>query len=187
MRCAWVNENDSIYVKYHDEEWGRPLYDDAQLFEMLCLEGAQAGLSWITILKKRQHYREVFDFFDAEKIARYDNTKIEQLLADPGIVRNRLKVRAFIQNANAYLKIRAQHGSFSDYIWAFVDGKPVQNHWDSIKEMPVSTEVSERMSKQLKKEGFNFVGPTICYSFMQAVGMVNDHTTNCNCYDELKS
>ena len=181
-RCAWVPNDDPLYIAYHDDEWGMPEYDDQRLFEMLLLEGAQAGLSWSTILHKREGYRRAFDDFDAEKMARYDTEKTASLLADPGIVRNRLKVNAAIGNARAYLQIRDELGSFSDYLWQFVDGQPVINHWKSLSEVPASTEPSEAMSKALKKRGFRFVGPTICYAFMQAVGMVNDHTTDCFCH-----
>lgn len=185
MRCSWASEVEPIYKDYHDQEWGRPIFDDQVLFEMLCLEGAQAGLSWITVLKKREHYRKVFDHFDTEKMAAYDQSKIDALLDDPGIIRNRLKVRAFIENAKAYIKIRQSHSSFASYIWSFVDGVPIQNQWTNETGIPASTEVSEKMSKQLKKDGFKFVGPTICYAFMQAVGMVNDHTVECFCHEEV--
>lgn len=181
MRCAWVEGKDPLYVAYHDEEWGVPNFDDQQLFEMLCLEGAQAGLSWWTVLKKRAHYREVFDRFDAHKMKDYDEEKIASLLADPGIIRNKLKVNAFIRNAEAYLKIQAEHGSFSNYIWSFVDGTPINNEIASLSEVPAKTEISDIMSKQLKKDGFKFIGSTICYAFMQAVGMVNDHVKGCQC------
>ncbi len=176
-RCAWVG-NDPLYLDYHDHEWGVPLRDDRQLFEMLCLEGAQAGLSWITVLKKRAHYREVFDDFDPTKIAIYDEHKRAALLADPGIIRNKLKVNAFIVNAQRCLEI-SETRSFSDYLWQFVDGEPVINHWQSLSDIPVTTAQSDAMSKQLKKDGFKFIGSTICYAFMQATGMVNDHTTDC--------
>lgn len=179
MRCPWADEAEPIYVAYHDNEWGKPTYDDQQLFEMLCLEGAQAGLSWITILKKRETYREVFDQFVAEKIIQYDQQKINQLMKNPGIIRNRLKINAFICNAQAYLTIRQKYGTFSSYIWSFVDGKPLINHWETMEDVPTQTERSNDMSKQLKKDGFKFVGPTICYAFMQATGMVNDHLTSC--------
>ncbi|VAX02250.1 DNA-3-methyladenine glycosylase [hydrothermal vent metagenome] len=178
-RCAWVPANDSLYIAYHDEEWGVPEYDDRRLFEMLLLEGAQAGLSWITILRKRENYRRLFDDFDAEKIARYRPKKIASLLDDPGIVRNRLKVNAAIGNARAYLEIRDEFGSFSDYLWQFVNGEPIINEWKKLSDVPASTAQSDTMSKALKKRGFKFVGTTICYAFMQAVGMVNDHTTDC--------
>lgn len=176
-RCAWVS-NDPLYQEYHDHEWGVALYDDQQLFEMLCLEGAQAGLSWITVLRKREHYRKVFDNFDANKIAHYTPQKRQQLLSDAGIIRNKLKVNAFIVNAQRYLEIK-QEGSFSDYLWQFVNGKPVLNHWKNLQEIPATTRQSDTMAKQLKKDGFKFVGSTICYAFMQATGMVNDHTTDC--------
>lgn len=181
-RCAWVGP-DPLYIDYHDHEWGAPQFDDQKLFELLCLEGAQAGLSWITVLKKRAHYRQVFDHFDAEKIARYDDAKRQQLLADPGIIRNKLKVNAFIHNAQRYLDIRQQQ-RFSDYLWQFVDGKPVINHWRDITQVPVTTPQSDAMAKQLKKDGFKFVGSTICYALMQASGMVNDHTVDCFCYSK---
>ena len=179
-RCAWVSD-DPLYIDYHDNEWGRPVYDDQKLFEMLCLEGAQAGLSWITVLKKRAHYRKVFDNFDAQKIAGYTQHKREQLLTDAGIIRNKLKVNAFIVNAQLYLEIKKQ-GSFSDYLWQFVNGKPILNHWKSLQQVPATTVESDAMAKQLKKDGFKFVGSTICYAFMQATGMVNDHTTDCFFY-----
>ncbi len=178
-RCAWVSA-DPLYIDYHDQEWGVPEYDDQALFEMLCLEGAQAGLSWITVLKKRAHYREVFDGFDATKIALYDEAKREALLSDAGIIRNKLKVNAFIVNAQLYLKIKESQ-SFKDYIWQFVDGKPVVNHRETLSDVPATTAQSDAMAKQLKKDGFKFVGSTICYAFMQACGMVNDHTTDCHC------
>ncbi len=177
-RCFWVSE-DPLYIEYHDKEWGIPVYDDQKLFEMLCLEGAQAGLSWITVLKKRAHYREVFDQFDANKIAQYDDKKRENLLNDAGIIRNKLKVNAFIVNAQNYLKIK-QSSSFSDYLWQFVDGKPIINNFHDRSEVPATTAESDAMAKQLKKDGFKFVGSTICYAFMQACGMVNDHTTDCD-------
>lgn len=183
-RCAWVNLNEPIYVKYHDEEWGVAVYDDQHLFEMLCLEGAQAGLSWLTILKRREGYRAAFDHFDVEKILRYDEQKLAELKEDVRIIRNRLKIASVVTNAQSYKKIQQQHGSFAHYIWSFVEGRPIINHWASAQEVPVTTEISDRMSKQLKKDGFKFVGSTICYSFMQAVGMVNDHTVNCHCYEK---
>lgn len=178
-RCEWVPADDPLYITYHDEEWGVPEYDDRRLFEMLLLEGAQAGLSWITILRKRENYRRLFDGFDAEKIARYGPKKIAALLDDPGIVRNRLKVNAAVGNAKAYLEIQDEFGNFSDYLWQFVDGEPVVNTWQAMSDVPASTAQSDAMSKSLKKRGFKFVGSTICYAFMQAVGMVNDHTTDC--------
>lgn len=183
-RCGW-STTDPLYVRYHDEEWGVPLHDDRRLFEMLILEGAQAGLSWITILKKRQNYRKAFDRFDARKIANYNARKRRQLLANAGIVRNRLKIEATISNAEAFLAVRREFGSFDAYIWQFVGGSPIQNHWKSLKEIPPKTEESDLMSKDLKKRGFRFVGSTICYAFMQAVGMVNDHVNTCFRHSQL--
>lgn len=182
-RCEWCGD-DEQYQAYHDEEWGVPIYDDRELFEMLNLEGAQAGLSWITVLRKREHYRKVFDDFDPAKIARYDDAKRAALLADSGIIRNKLKVNAFIVNAQLYLEMqeKASQGeglTFSELLWSFVDGKPTVNHWKALKQIPANTEQSDAMSKALKKMGFKFVGSTICYAFMQAAGMVNDHTTDC--------
>ncbi len=181
-RCEWATDVDILYTDYHDKEWGIPVFDDRELFEMLILEGAQAGLSWITILKKREHYRKVFNQFDASKIARYTDRKCASLLKDPGIVRNRLKVNATVVNAQCYLDILEEYESFSAYIWQFVDGKPIKNRWASMQDVPVTTKQSDAMSKDLKKRGFKFVGSTICYAYMQAVGMVNDHTTDCFCY-----
>ncbi|WP_339199256.1 DNA-3-methyladenine glycosylase I [Solibacillus sp. FSL R5-0449] len=181
-RCSWVKLDEPIYVKYHDEEWGVPVYDDRKLFEMLCLEGAQAGLSWLTILKRREGYLAAFDQLDAEKIVQYDDEKIEALRNDERIIRNRLKIKSVVTNAESFLAIQKQYGTFSNYIWSFVDGKPLINSWESSAQVPITTEISDRMSKQLKKDGFKFVGSTICYSYMQAVGMVNDHTTNCHCF-----
>ena len=177
-RCAWVG-NDPLYLDYHDREWGVPLYDDRQLFEMIILEGAQAGLSWITVLKKRENYRRALDGFDARKIARYGARKKRALLNDAGIIRNRLKIDATIGNARAFLEIVDEFSSFSDYLWDFVDGRPIVNRWRNISQVPVSTPKSDALSKTLKNRGFKFVGTTICYSFMQAVGMVNDHVTTC--------
>ena len=179
-RCHWC-EGDEQYERYHDEEWGVPVYDDRELFEMLNLEGAQAGLSWITVLRKRAHYRTVFDGFNPEKIAKYDQAKREALLSDAGIIRNKLKVNAFIVNAQLYLKMQADESmpSFSEFLWSFVDGKPIVNKRESMAEVPVITEQSEAMSKALKKIGFKFVGSTICYAFMQAAGMVDDHVDEC--------
>lgn len=176
VRCRWVS-SDPLYIKYHDEEWGVPVYDDQLLFEFLILEGAQAGLSWITILKRREGYRRCFDKFNAKKMAKYDDAKKAELLADEGIIRNRLKVDAAIGNAKAYLEIKKEFGSFSDYLWEFVGGKPINNRLKT--GVPVTSPESDAMSKALKKRGFKFVGSTICYAFMQAVGMVNDHTTDC--------
>jgi DNA-3-methyladenine glycosylase I len=184
QRCWWCGE-DELYQQYHDLEWGVPIYDDRLLFEFLCLEGAQAGLSWITILRKREHYRAVYDQFDAASIARYDAAKIAALLLDPGIVRNRLKVNGFVKNARAFLEIQQQGTSFADYLWDFVDGEPLQNNWTSSKQVPANTGISDVMSKDLKKRGFTFVGSTICYAFMQAAGLVNDHTLDCFRHREL--
>lgn len=183
-RCEWC-AGDPLYEKYHDKEWGVPIVNDRRLFEMLILEGTQAGLSWITILKKRNHYRKVFDKFNPEIIARYSKRKVSTLLNDQGIVRNRLKIEGTIKNARAYLELQEQEGKFSDFLWQFVDGRPVINKWKSLKNIPTATKQSEAMSKELKKRGFTFVGPTICYAFMQSVGMVNDHTTDCFRYSEL--
>lgn len=181
-RCGWVNE-DPLYIDYHDQEWGVPVHDDRLLFEYLILEGAQAGLSWYTILKKRENYRVAFDHFEPEIIAFYDDKKIEELLSNEGIVRNRLKIQSAITNARAYLKIADEFGSFSNYIWSFVDGKPIQNHFENLKDVPATTDISDKLSKDLKKRGFKFIGSTICYAFMQAVGMVNDHLVTCHCYN----
>lgn len=182
-RCAWCSD-DPLYRAYHDLEWGVPLHDDRKLFELLILEGAQAGLSWLTILKKRENYRRAFDQFDVDKIARYDEPEIERLLQDSGIIRNRLKIESTIKNARAVLRIREEFGSLDAFLWRYVDGTPQQNRWATLKELPAQTPESERMSKDLKKRGCNFVGPTICYAFMQAVGMVNDHTVDCFRYRE---
>jgi len=183
-RCGWCGD-DPLYVAYHDEEWGLPVYDDQTLFEFLILEGAQAGLSWSMVLRKREGYRRAFDGFDAEKIARYDGIKISALLTDPGIVRNQLKIGSAVTNAQAFLKIRDEWGSFSKYIWSFVDGRPIQNAWRSLSEIPARTPVAEALSKDLKKRGFRFVGPTIIYAYMQATGMVNDHLVDCFRYPEI--
>ena len=172
--------------QYHDEEWGTPLHDDRRLFEFLILEGAQAGLSWSTILKKRDGYRQAFDYFDAEKIARYSKKKIAALLSNPEIIRNRLKVNAAITNARVFLDIQSDFGSFDRYIWQFVDGVPIQNAWKNASQIPAHTSQSAAMSKDLKKRGFTFVGPTICYALMQAIGMVNDHTVDCFRYHQIK-
>ena len=177
-RCTWCG-TDPLYVDYHDHEWGVPTFDDARLFEMLVLEGAQAGLAWITVLRKREGYRELFDNFDASRIARYTDRKLEMLLLDPRIIRNRLKVYGTRQNARAYLAIQDEIGSFADYIWRFVDHRPIQNNWRSLRDVPATTAVSDQISKDLKKRGFTFVGSTIVYAHMQATGMVNDHTTDC--------
>ncbi len=185
-RCAWCG-TDPLYVQYHDTEWGVPLYDDRRLFEFVILDGAQAGLSWLTILRKRENYRRAFDGFDAEKMARYGEGKIRRLLADPGIVRNRLKVASAVDNARAYLRLREEEGPFTEYLWSFVGGQPRQNRWRTLSEIPAKTPESEAMSKDLVKRGFRFVGPTICYAFMQAAGMVNDHLVNCFRYEECRA
>lgn len=184
QRCAWPRTE--LDIAYHDQEWGVPVHEDRLLFEMLILEGAQAGLSWSTILKKRENYRRAFDRFDARRIAKYDARKVKALLADEGIVRNRLKVAATIQNAKAFLAVQKEFGSFDAYIWQFVGGKPVQNRRRSMKEIPSRTAESDAMSKDLLKRGFKFVGSTICYAFMQAVGMVNDHTVDCFRHQRLR-
>ncbi len=184
-RCAWVNLNNDLYIQYHDEQWGVPVFDDKILFEMLILEGAQAGLSWITILKKRENYRKAFDNFDPEKIAKYDEKKEEELLHNTGIVRNRLKIKSAIKNAKAFLEIQREFGSFSGYIWKFTDNRPIENHFKSTSEVPAKTELSDRISRDLKKRGMSFVGSTIVYAFMQSVGMVNDHEMGCFRYREI--
>jgi len=183
-RCPWPT--DELYRAYHDQEWGVPVHDDRHLFEMLILEGAQAGLSWSTILKKRDNYRAAFDHFDAARIAKYGDAKVQALLADPGIVRNRLKVAAAIQNAKCFLATQKEFGSFDAYIWQFVGGRPRQNRWKAMKEVPASTAESDAMSRDLLQRGFKFVGSTICYAFMQAVGMVNDHLQTCYRYEQLQ-
>jgi DNA-3-methyladenine glycosylase I len=184
-RCPW-STNDPLYIQYHDKEWGVPVHDDRTLFEFLILEGAQAGLSWITILKKRENYRKAFDNFEPVRIAKYDARKIKSLLADAGIVRNRLKIAAAIQNAKAFLAVKKEFGSFDTYIWSFVGGRTKKNSRKTLKEIPPKTSESDIMSKDLKKRGFKFVGSTICYAFMQATGMVNDHITTCYRYKESK-
>jgi DNA-3-methyladenine glycosylase I len=182
-RCDWAK--DPLSAAYHDEEWGAPVHDDRRLFEFLILEGAQAGLSWITILKKRAAYRSAFDRFDPRKVARYDEPKLAALLENDGIVRNRLKIRAAVQNARAFLKVQAEFGSFDAYVWRFVGGQPLRNHWRRLEQVPARTTQSDALSKDLSKRGFNFVGSTICYAFMQAVGLVNDHLVDCYRYREL--
>ncbi|MFA6505725.1 MAG: DNA-3-methyladenine glycosylase I [Treponemataceae bacterium] len=177
-RCPWTGD-DPLYISYHDEEWGRPLHDDRKLFELLLLEGAQAGLSWITVLRKRENYRAAFDNFDPEKMALYDETKIAGLLTDAGIVRNRLKVNGFVTNAREYLRLLETEGSFDRWIWSFVEGKPIVNQWKDLGEIPAETPESTAMSKELKRRGFTFVGSTICYAFMQAAGLVDDHLQDC--------
>jgi len=183
IRCAWPRTE--LDIAYHDTEWGVPVHDDRLLFEFLILEGAQAGLSWSTILKKRENYRRAFDNFDAQIIARYNTRKVKKLLADAGIVRNRLKIAAAIKNAGAFLAVQEEFGSFDTYLWQFVGGRPIQNRRKSLKEIPARTPESDAMSKDLLKRGFKFVGSTICHAFMQAVGMVNDHTTDCFRHTEL--
>lgn len=184
-RCGWC-QRDPLYERYHDREWGVPNHDDASLFEFLLLEGAQAGLAWITVLKKREGYRQAMDGFDAEKIARYNSRRIERLLKDERIIRNRLKVESAVSNAQAFLDIRDRHGSFADYIWQFVDYTPKQNRYRSLSRVPANTPVSDQMSKILKKDGFRFVGTTICYAFMQATGMVNDHLLSCHRHEDCR-
>lgn len=182
-RCPWARNE--LEIAYHDREWGVPLHDDHVLFEFLILEGAQAGLSWSTILSKREAYRRAFSHFDPARVARYDSRKVKELLVDSGIVRNRLKISAAIDNARAYLEVQDEYGSFNDYIWQFVDGRPITNARRSIKQVPARTPASDMMSKDLQRRGFKFVGPTICYAFMQAVGMVNDHLVGCFRHAEI--
>ena len=184
-RCEWVPEDNEIYKDYHDTEWGVPLHDDNQLFEKIILDGVQAGLSWLIVLRKRAHYRKVYSNFDVKKVAGYSQEKIEELLKDKGIIRNRLKVNASVSNASAFIKIQNEFGTFDKYIWGFVDGKTIMNKWRSLSEIPSRSEISDRMSIDLKKRGFKFVGTTICYAFMQAVGMVNDHIIDCFRYEEV--
>ena len=186
-RCGWVPANDPLYQRYHDEEWGVPVHDDQRLFEFLILEGAQAGLSWATILKKRENYRQAFDYFDPQLVARYDEKKIAALLENPGIVRNRLKIYAAVGNARAFLEVQREFGRFDRYIWQFVGGKPKVNAWPALRDIPARTAESDAMSKDLKKRGFKFIGSTICYAFMQAAGLVNDHTTDCFRYHEMEA
>lgn len=184
-RCPWAG-NDPLYVSYHDNEWGVPVYDDKTLFEMIVLDGAQAGLSWITILRKRENFRKAFDNFDPFKIARYDQKRINELLSNPGIIRNRLKIESAINNAKSYINIIEKKGSFSSFIWDFVDGKPIVNKWEDVRQIPTSTKESDILSKELKNHGFTFVGTTIIYAFMQAAGLVNDHLISCFRYNEIK-
>jgi DNA-3-methyladenine glycosylase I len=181
IRCGWAKGEQ--YIRYHDEEWGVPVHDDRTLFEFLILEGAQAGLSWSTILNKRENYRRAFDGFDPQRVAQYQAKKIKALLGDPGIVRNKLKIAAAVENAKAFLRVQDEFGTFDHYIWQFVGGKPRINKWKSLKQVPARTPESDAMSKDLKRRGFKFVGSTICYAFMQAVGMVNDHLVDCICYE----
>ena len=184
-RCEWAG-SDPLYIEYHDKEWGVPVHDDRKIFEMLVLEGAQAGLNWLTVLRKRENYRKAFDNFDPRKVAKYDNEKFQKLLATEGIIRNKLKIRSVIQNARAFLKVQKEFGSFNAYIWQFVGGKPIRNSWKSLSELPAQTAESEAMSKDLKRRGFSFVGPTISYAHMQATGMVNDHVVTCFRYKEVE-
>ena len=183
-RCSW-SASDPLYIRYHDEEWGVPVHDDRKIFEFLVLEGAQAGLSWLTVLKKRENYRKAFDGFDYKKITKYDSKKINKLLEDPGIIRNRLKVNSVVNNAKAFMEVQKEFGTFDSYIWQFVGGKPIRNRWKSIKQLPAHTKESDIMSKDLLRRGFKFVGTTICYSHMQATGMVNDHIVSCFRYKQL--
>ncbi len=183
-RCEWVTE-DPLYIDYHDHEWGIPVHDDKIHFEFLVLESAQAGLSWITVLKKRENYRQAYDHFDYEKVALYDERKTNELLENSGIIRNRRKIESSINNAQRFLEIQKQFGSFDNYIWGFVDHRPIVNHWKAISEVPTSTDLSDKISKDLKKRGFKFIGTTIIYSYLQAVGIVNDHTINCFKYQTL--
>lgn len=185
-RCHWVTD-DPLYIHYHDTEWGRPVYDDQKLFEMLTLEGAQAGLNWITILKRRESYRQAFDYFDVEKISHYDEKKISELLHNKNIIRNNMKIRSVISNSKAFIQIQKQYGSFAKFLWGFVNGHPIINEWDSPADVPTQTELSKQISKELKNNGFSFVGPTIIYSYMQAVGLVNDHLLTCFCHPYNKA
>ena len=185
-RCEWAG-SDPLYTAYHDEEWGVPEHDDRRLFEFMLLDGAQAGLSWLTILKKRKNYRKAFDGFDPERVARFGERKVRALLANGGIIRNRLKIRSAIQNAKAYLEVQREFGSFDAYIWRFVGGKPKRNSWRTLREIPARTAESESMSKDLRRRGFTFVGPVICYAFMQAAGMVNDHVVSCFRHEQVLS
>lgn len=184
-RCSWVKLNNNLDIDYHDREWGVPITNDNLLFEFLTLEGAQAGLSWTTILKKRNNYQQVFANFNPEIVAQFDENKIRELLQNPGIIRNKLKVNSTVTNAQNFLKVKEEYGNFAKYIWQFVNYKPIQNNWQTLEEVPTSTPQSDAMSKDLKKRGFKFIGTTICYAFMQAVGMVNDHTVDCFRYQEI--
>ena len=184
-RCAWAGANE-LYQAYHDHEWGVPLHDERALFEFLILEGAQAGLSWISILKKRDAYREAFDNFNVDRVARYDEKKLAELMSNPGIVRNRLKIQSAVTNAQNFLEVQKEFGSFDAFIWRFIEGVPQQNKWRTLAEVPANTSISDAMSKELKRRGFKFVGSTICYALMQATGMVNDHTIDCFRHNQLK-
>lgn len=183
-RCTWCG-TDPLYVEYHDKEWGKPIYDDAKIFEFLILETFQAGLSWITILRKRENFRKAFDHFDYKKIAAYTEDKYEELIQDAGIIRNKLKIKATITNAKLFMDVQKEFGSFSKYIWSFTNGKPIKNSFENMSQIPATTEVSDLLSKDLKKRGFKFVGSTVIYAHMQATGMVNDHTTDCFRYNEV--
>ena len=185
-RCAWVSNDDPLYISYHDQEWGVPVHDDRLLFEFIILEGFQAGLSWRTILRKRQNFDQAFDHFDPQRISQYGDQKIAELLSNPGIIRNRLKVNAAVTNARAFLAVREQFGSFDTYLWQFVGGKTLHNSWKTISDIPARTAESDAMSKDMIKRGFSFVGSTICYAHMQATGMVNDHTTDCFRYSQVR-
>lgn len=184
-RCAWAINKDETYQKYHDEEWGRPVFEDQKLKEFLVLESAQAGLSWQTILNKRSGYKNAFKNFDPKKVSKFNDLDIERLMNDEKIVRNRLKIKATIANAKAFLAIQKEFGSFSNYLWGFVNNKPINNHWQSQSEVPTTTLLATKIAKDLKRRGFKFLGPTICYAYLQAVGVVNDHTTDCFCYSEI--
>lgn len=184
-RCGWAGDSDPLYIDYHDREWGVPVHDDPLLFEFLVLEGAQAGLSWATVLRKRENYRKAFDGFDAKKVANYDAAKVRRLLSDAGIIRNRMKITSAIQNAKAFLAVRREFGSFDSYVWQFTGGRTKVNRWRTLKDIPARTKESEAMSKDMVRRGFKFVGPTICYAHMQATGMVNDHLVECFRYHEL--
>ncbi len=186
-RCAWCEDTFDEYIRYHDEEWGVPVHDDKTQFEFLTLESAQAGLSWSTILKKREGYRKAFANFDVEKVARFDEQKVQQLLNNPEIIRNELKIRSAINNAQQFIEIQEEFGSFDEYIWSFVDGKPVQNQWETMSQIPATTDRSDKLSKDLKKRGFKFVGSTTIYAHMQATGLVNDHVVSCFRYDEVQN
>jgi DNA-3-methyladenine glycosylase I len=185
-RCPWVNMNDPLMLAYHDEEWGVPVHDDRKMFEFIVLEGAQAGLSWSTVLNKRENYRRAFAGFDPTRVARFDGKKVEKLLSDPGIIRNRRKIESTVSNARAFLDVQSEFGSFDSYIWSFVGGRPIHNRWKSLSQIPVTSPVAQTLSADLVKRGFRFLGPVICYSHMQAVGMVNDHLVDCFRYSELR-
>lgn len=185
-RCGWADTADRYYVEYHDKEWGVPVHDDRKLFEFLVLEGAQAGLSWRTVLLRRDGYRKAFAGFDPRKVARFDRRRVDSLLKDPGIIRNRLKIESAVANAKALLAVQEEFGSFDSYVWSFVSGKPIRNKWESLSQIPAATPEARRMSADLVRRGFRFVGPTICYAFMQAVGMVNDHLVDCFRYSQIR-